>query len=95
MTKHAWNDNNYEGKLIRYGINKIAKKLKISDDTDEIIKLLNAISTASNAKANLAKYEHLDKKLDHVLQLLKHRELKVINLEAVNDLKQLPGQPDQ
>lgn len=92
MTGHAWNDNNYEGKLLRKAIGRLANKLKKAEDTEELIKIINAISTASNAKMNLARYEYQDKKLDHVLKLLKEKELTKYNDEALNDLKQLPGQ---
>lgn len=94
MTKHAWNDNNYEGKLLRSAIGKLAKKLKKAEDTEELIKIINAISTASNAKMALSKYESQDKKLDHVLALLKSKELTKYNDEALNDIKQLPRQQD-
>lgn len=94
MTKHAWNDNNYEGKLLRRAISKLANKLKTANDTEEIIKIINAISTASNAKLGLAKYEYQDKKLDYVLKLLKEKDLTKYNDEALNDIKQLPGKQD-
>lgn len=97
MTKHAWNDNNYEGKALRRVFSKLIKRFeKIADtgETDDLIKIANSLSVISNSKANLAKYEHLDRKLDHVLQLLKQRELKQIIPEALNDIKQLPRQSD-
>ena len=74
--KKAWFDNNHEGKLLRYGINKLAKKLKTSDDTDELIKILNCLSLASNSKANLGKFEIVDKKLNTLLTLLKEQQPK-------------------
>lgn len=97
MTKHAWNDNNYEGKALRRVFAKLIKRFeKIADDgeLDDLIKVANSLSVISNSKANLAKYEHLDKKLDHVLQLLKQRELQQIIPEVRLDAKQLPGQSD-
>lgn len=97
MTKHAWNDNNYEGKALRRVFGKLIKRFeKIADtgETEELIKIANSLSVISNSKANLAKYEHLDKKLDHVLKLLKQRELKQYVPELVNDANQLPRQQD-
>ncbi|UVF62422.1 hypothetical protein [Nitrososphaeria virus YSH_922147] len=94
MTGHAWNDNNYEGKLLRKAIGKLAKKLKESTEIDELIKITNAIAFASNTKMNLAKYEYQDKKLDLVLRLLKEKDLVKYNDGALNDIKQLPGQQD-
>lgn len=93
MTKHAWHDNNYEGKAMRRVFGKLIKRFeKIADtgDTEELIKLANSLSVISNSKANLAKYEHLDKKLDYVLQLLKQKEIKQVYPEIINDSKQLP-----
>ena len=74
--KTAWSDNSHEGKLLRYGINKLAKKLKKTEDAEELIKILNAISTAANIKVGLARYEIQDQKLDMVIQLFKDRQLK-------------------
>jgi hypothetical protein len=95
-TRHAWNDNNYEGKLLRSAISKLAKRLKKSDDlsTDELIKIINCMATASNAKKGLSEYEHYNKKLDHVLSLLKERELVKYNIEAKDDIKHLPRPQD-
>lgn len=76
MGRVGWVDNNHEGKLIRFGINKLAKKLKQAEETDEIVKIMNAISVASNAKANLSKYEVMDKKLNLLLTLLKEQQPK-------------------
>lgn len=94
MTGHAWDDNNYEGKLLRKAIGKLAKKLKETDDTEELIKIINSISTASNAKVGLAKYEHQDKKMDKILQLLENHKLVKYNDEAFRDAKELPGFKD-
>ncbi len=93
MTKHAWNDNNYEGKALRRVFGKLVKRFeKIADtgETEDLIKIANSLSVIANSKANLAKYEHLDKKLDYVLSLLKQRELKQVIPELVNDANQLP-----
>lgn len=60
----------------------------------DLISIINCISTASNAKKGLASYEHQEKKLDYVLKLLNDKNLKKYNDEALNDIKQLPGQED-
>ena len=94
MKKQAGHDNNYEGKAVRRVFGKLIKRFeKIADsgDTEELIKLANSLSVISNSKANLAKYEHLDKKLDYVLQLLKQKEIKQVYPEIINDSKQLPS----
>lgn len=52
------------------------------------------MATASNAKKGLSEYEHYNKKLDHVLSLLKERELVKYNIEAKDDIKHLPRPQD-
>ena len=94
MTGHAWDDNNYEGKLLRRAIGKLANKLKNTEDVDEMIHIINSIATASNAKVGLAKYEHQDKKMDQILKLLKDKELVKYNVEALETAKELPGYKD-
>jgi hypothetical protein len=59
-----------------------------------MIRIINAISTASNSKVSLAKYEHQDKKLDKVLKLLESHKLTKYNDEALNDIKELPRPQD-
>jgi len=95
-TRHAWNDNNFEGKLLRKAISKLAKRLKDEEDmpTEELVKLINCIATAANVKKGLAQYEHLDKKVSVLLDLLKSRELKIINNEAKDDNRELPRPTD-
>ena len=92
-TRHAWNDNNFEGKLLRKAIGKLAKKLKNTDDTDEIIKITNAISAASNAKKGLAQYEHLDDKYSKVLEAYDFFKLHQNMPEVIEDAKYLPNRP--
>lgn len=97
MTRHAWHDNNYEGKALRRVFTRLIKRFeKIYDtaETEELIKLANSLSVIANSKVNLAKYEHLEKKLDHVLSLLKQKELKQILPEAIHDAQQLPKPAD-
>jgi len=86
--KKGWYDGNHEGKLLRRGINKLAKKLNEAEDTDEIIKIINCISTAANAKQNLAKYLHLDTKINELLVLMKKQEAR--NILTDNMAHELP-----
>jgi hypothetical protein len=91
-TRKSWINNEYEGKLLRYAINKLAKKLKKTEDTEDIIKITNAISTAANSKLALVKYEVMDDKIDLLMTMLKSRELKKYVEENV--AKELPGAED-
>ena len=93
VTRHAWFDNNYEGKLLRKAISKLAKRLKDEETmpTAELVMLINCISNATNAKKVLAQYEYQDKQIAEIKRLLKDRELVNINREARDDSKFLPG----
>lgn len=83
--KKAWYDNNHEGKLLRYGLNKLAKVLKKAEDVDDIIKIMNAVSVASNSKANIAKQQIIAKEI---------KELKLMVARVLPqrvDVIELPG----
>lgn len=90
-TRHAWNDNNYEGKLLRKAISKLAKRLKDEEDmpTQELVMLVNCIAGAANAKKGLAAYEYQDKKIQQLEEYIESRKLKKYSQEYDKDA--LPG----
>lgn len=85
--KKAWYDNNHEGKALRYGINKLLKKLKKTEDTEELIKILNCIAFSSNVKSNLAKLEYLTKDIKELKELVK----KFLPQKIIGDIAELPN----
>lgn len=91
-TRKAWFDGEHEGKLLRYGINKLAKQLRKAEDSDEIIKLLNAIGYAANAKQNIAKQQLLDGKVTELLKLIKEQNARKIFVD--NQSHELPRKQD-
>jgi len=91
MTRHAWNDNNYEGKLLRRAITKLAKRLSKEENVDEMIKITHAIAAAANAKKGLASYEYQDKQIAEIKRLIRNNEFVKINTEALHDSRELPG----
>jgi len=95
MTRHAWNDNNYEGKLLRKVITRLAKRINEDKEdtipTAELVSIINCISTAANAKVSLAKYEYQDKQIAEIKRYIKNNELVKYNPEAKEDVKYLPG----
>lgn len=76
MGRVAWNDNSHEGKLIRRMIDSLAKEFKNTKDLDEKIKIIHAVSQASNTKVGIDKHENLDYKINLVLKLYKEQQPK-------------------
>ena len=93
MGRVAWNDNSHEGKIIRRLVDRLNSKVNKTEDVDEMIKILNAISNAANTKTNIAKYEKMDDKLNSVLKLLKEFKDSKQFTKFVEDnyVNQLPG----
>ena len=63
MTKHAWNDNNYEGKALRRVFSKLLKRFEkdIADenlDIDKLQKIAHTLSLVAREKGNLASKEN-------------------------------------
>ncbi len=63
MTKHAWNDNNYEGKALRRVFTKLLKRFEkeIKDDNtdiDKLQKIAHTLSLVAREKGNLANKEN-------------------------------------
>ena len=72
MTKHAWNDNNYEGKALRRVFTKLLKRFEkdIADenvDIDNLQKITHTLFLVARKKRHLAKEEN---QLENRIKLL-------------------------
>ena len=72
MTKHSWNDNNYEVKALRRVFSKLLKRFEkdIADeniDIDKLQKIAHTLSLVAREKGNLAKEEN---QLENRIKLL-------------------------
>ena len=92
MGRVSWNDHTHEGKLIRRMIDSLAKEFKLTNDLDDKIKIIHAVSQASNIKVGIDKHENLDYKVNLVLKLYKEQLPK--KYMDNNYARELPGQRD-
>lgn len=72
MTRHAWNDNNYDGKALRRVFTNLLKRFEkdIADDKvdiDKLQKMAHTLSLVAREKGNLAKEEN---QLENRIKLL-------------------------
>jgi hypothetical protein len=100
MTKHAWDDNNYEGKAIRRVFSKLLKKFEnnIDDpeiDLEEFQKMAQTLSTLARTKADLAyKKNRIDDKIKLLESMIPPDIKKGTIIEGVKEIAgELPSKP--
>ena len=81
MTKHAWNDNNYEGKALRRIFTKLLKRFEkeIKDDDielDSLQKIAHTLALVARTKGDLAYKENRIEDRLKLLELMIPADIK-------------------
>ena len=97
MTKHTWNDNNYEGKALRRVFTKLLKKFEkeITNDTtdlDSLQKIAHTLTLVAKTKADLAYKENRIEDRIKLLESMIPSDVKkgTIIIGAAEIAKELP-----
>ena len=98
MTKHAWNDNNYEGKALRRVFSKLLKRFEkeiIDDSTnlDSLQKIAHTLSLVARTKSDLAFKENRIEDRIKLIESMIPSDIKkgTIILGAQKIAKELPA----
>ena len=96
-TRHAWDDNNYEGKALRRVFTKLLRKFEkeiTKDDIDleKFQRIAHTLSLVAKTKADLAYKENRIEERLKLLEQLTTPDIKkgTIVLEALKHAKELP-----
>ena len=100
-TRHAWDDNNYEGKALRRVFTKLLKKFENEINNDDIDldkfqKIAHTLSLVAKTKADLAYKENRIEDRIKLLESMLSSDAKkgTILLEAIKHAKELPHSAD-
>ena len=96
-SRHAWNDNNYEGKALRRVFTKLLKRFErdiTKDDTDldSLQKIAHTLTLVAKTKGELAKQENDIIQRIKTLEEYLPKDIKkgTIIIGAAEDAKELP-----
>ena len=98
MTRHAWNDNNYEGKALRRVFSKLLKRFEKEINNEEISlddlqKIAHTLTLVAREKGNLAYKENRIEDKIKLLEQMIPPDIKrgAIILGAQEIAKELPA----
>lgn len=94
--RQAWDNNSHEGKLLRYNINRLQKRIKklldneTVDNEEKIARLMHTQTFLINSKTKIIELSLTERKIVAIEEYNKNHKIRQIMTDSVEDGKELP-----